>query len=216
MISLKHKCIFIEVPKTGSTSVRNIIGLSPKPHLDIIEYRDIMQHHFPLHFRGYSYINKIYNIVTPSFLKAKIGEELFNSFFKFGFVRNPWSRTVSLYLRNEAIQMKNKFTFEEFVNWIQNSSDTCIHSSTKKNQLDWFTDENGDILVDYIGRFEKINKSWNYIANKLSINHNLPHINSNDFISRRHYTEYYNSTTKDIINKKFITDINYFKYEFES
>ena len=35
MISDQFKCIFIEVPKTGSTSIRSIIGEPPKPHQNI-------------------------------------------------------------------------------------------------------------------------------------------------------------------------------------
>ena len=216
MISLKHKCIFIEVPKTASTSIRQVLGLSPKPHLDIKEYRNILKINSPFQTIGYKYINPLYTMFIPKVIKTKIGEEIFNSFFKFGIVRNPWSRTVSLYLRSEAIQMQNQLTFEEFVDWVQYSSATCIHSSTKKNQLDWFTDENGEIIVDYIGKFETINASWNYITNKLNIKDSLPHINNNNFTLRKHYTEYYKNKTKEIIRKKFLVDINYFKYEFES
>jgi len=216
MISLKHKCIFIEVPKTASTSIRQVLGLSPKPHLDIKEYRNSLKINSPFQTVGYKYINPLYTTFVPKVLKTKIGDSVFNSFFKFGFVRNPWSRTVSLYFRNEALQKKRQLTFEEFVDWIQYSSDTCIHSSIKKYQLDWFTDDNGEIIVDYIGKFETINTCWNYITKKLNIKDSLPHINNNNFISRKHYTEYYNSKTKAIIRNKFLVDINHFKYEFES
>ncbi len=105
MISLKHKCIFIEVPKTGSTSIRKIIGLTSKPPLDIKECRKILKTNFPFQTIGYSYINPLYTRFTPNRIKTKIGDKIFNSFFKFGIVRNPWSRTVSLYLRRDGIQM---------------------------------------------------------------------------------------------------------------
>ena len=35
MISDEFQCIFVEVPKTGSPSVRAIIGEPPKPHQNI-------------------------------------------------------------------------------------------------------------------------------------------------------------------------------------
>lgn len=169
MISLKHKCIFIEVPKTGSTSIRNVIGISRKPHLDIKEYRDILKMNFPFETMGYKYVNALYCTITLNLLKSKIGDKIFTSFFKFGIVRNPWSRAVSLYLRNEAIQMKNKLTFEGFVGWIQNSSDICIHSSTKKNQLGLLM----EIIVDYIGKFEEITKAWNYFNDTKQLQNNV-------------------------------------------
>lgn len=107
-------------------------------------------------------------------------------------------------------------TFEDFVDWIQNSNDTCIHPSHKKNQLNWFIDENGEIIVDHIGKFETIIKTWSHITDKLFIKDSLPHINNNNFSFRKHYTEYYEDKTKEIIRKKFIINIKHFEYEFES
>ena len=85
MISDKLKCIFVEVPKTGSTSIRNIIGHPEKPHLNICQ------------------------------IAHEIQKEKFYAYFKFGFVRNPWDRAVSLYERREGLQMKSKMTFDEFI-----------------------------------------------------------------------------------------------------
>ena len=67
MINHDLKCIFVEVPKTGTTSISSIIGKPAKPHLTIVE---------------------IQNQVT----KQQIDE-----YFKFAFVRNPWDRALSLY-----------------------------------------------------------------------------------------------------------------------
>ena len=47
MRSHQHKCIFkVEVPKTGSTSVRAILGKAWKPHLNLWQIRDHMENYW--------------------------------------------------------------------------------------------------------------------------------------------------------------------------
>ncbi len=185
MISDKYKCIFVEVPKTGSTSIRHVIGHPKKPHLNICQ------------------------------IAYKVTKDKFYEYFKFGFVRNPWDRAVSLYERREGLQMKSKMSFEEFVQWMKFSSCTCLHPLPHRYQLDWFVNPHGDVIVDFIGRFESLESDWRKISLKLGITSELPHVNYNPQ-KNRHYTEYYNDKTKTIIRNRFAVDIEYFGYEFGS
>ena len=151
-------------------------------------------------------------LALPRERRIEIGRRQFNSYFKFGFVRNPWDRVVSLYERTEAQQMKDQMSFTEFVEWIQYSSSTCIHSSPHRYQLDWFVDPDGKVLADFIGRFERLEEDWAFVAGKLGVIETLPHWKQS--ARTRHYTEYYSARTKEIIAAKFKVDIEQFGYEF--
>ena len=107
---------------------------------------------------------------------------------------------------------ETKMTFDEFVDWIQYSSATCVHSSPHRYQLDWFVDPNGNVLADFIGKFERLDEDWAFVAKKLGVSENLPHQRANP--RTRHYTEYYTPRTRDIIANKFKVDIERFDYEF--
>ena len=213
MISHKHKCIFVEIPKTGSTSIRTVVGSPPKAHLNICQIRYNMQHYWT---RYGSIKNKLLSslyLLLPENKRIETGEEEFRSYFKFGFVRNPWDRVVSLYFRTDGLQMKDKMTFDEFVDWIKYSSSTCIHPVPHTNQLDWLVDPHGNVLVDFIGKFENIQKDWELIASEYGLPMELPHNNKN--LNERHfYTEYYSNRTKEIIENKFRVDIEFFDYTF--
>ncbi len=102
--------------------------------------------------------------------------------------------------------------FEEFIDWIQYSSATCVHSSPHRYQLDWFVDPNGNLLADFIGKFERLDEDWAFVAQKLGITENLPHRRANP--RARHYTEYYTPRTRDIIATRFKVDIDRFGYDF--
>lgn len=108
--------------------------------------------------------------------------------------------------------MKNKMTFAQFCDWIKFSSATCIHPLPHRYQLDWYLDQNGNVIVDFIGRFEKIKEDWDVVSKRLNIDKALPFLNSN--LARRHYSDYYNKKTRDIIMNRFAVDVEYFGYEF--
>jgi Sulfotransferase family len=212
MISHRYKCIFVEIPKTGSSSIRALIGKSPKPHLDLSEIRKLLETGWtPLDTASHRFLEYLY-LFRSRKGRIRIGRKQFAEYFKFGFVRNPWDRVVSLYERTEPLRMKDKLSFEQFVDWIQFASSTCIHSSPHRYQLDWFVDGSGNVLADFIGRFERLETDWGTIAQRLGITETLPHKRENP--RARHYTEYYNDKTREIIASKFKIDIDYFGYEF--
>ena len=151
-------------------------------------------------------------LLVPEQRRRETGRQQFESYFKFGFVRNPWDRVVSLYERTEALQLRNEMSFEQFVDWIQYSSATCVHSAPHRYQLDWFVDPNRNLLADFIGKFERLDEDWAFVAQKLGLEEKLPHQRANP--RARHYTEYYTPRTRDIIAGKFKVDIERFDYEF--
>ena len=183
MISDRLKCIFVEVPKTGSTSIRAIVGHPPKPHLNIWQ------------------------------IFGSIPQETFRSYFKFGFVRNPWDRAVSLYERKEGLQLRSQMSFEEFVDWMRFASSTCIHPVPHRYQLDWFVSPHGEVLVDFIGKFENLFADWGHICERLGIDAPLPRLNANPD-RRRDYTAYYSERSRRIVAERFAVDIEYFGYRF--
>jgi Sulfotransferase family len=151
-------------------------------------------------------------LTLPRHLRIEIGRKQFETYFKFGFVRNPWDRVVSLYERAEGLQFRNTMSFDEFVDWIQYSSSTCLYPTPHRYQLDWFVDPSGNVLADFIGKFERLDEDWAFVAQKLGIAERLLHRMANP--RARHYTEYYTLRTRDVIANKFRVDIERFGYEF--
>lgn len=216
MISHQHKCIFVEVPRTGSTSVRKIVGKSKTPHLNIWQIRNELRHTWSHDSRFLGRMGSLISLLGSEQKRIDRGDRIFDSYYKFGFVRNPWDRVVSLYLRNKREHIRASMQFNEFVERIEYSSATCYHPVPHRNQLDWFVNPDGEVMVDFIGRFERISEDWATVSRHLGLESSkLPHKNKKTG-GEKHYTEWYTPHTIDCIRRKFSVDIDYFEYDFES
>lgn len=219
-INFEKEVIFIAIPKTGTTTVRTQlkqlgIPLIKSFHLDISQVKDLIYLYMLKENLGTNKTFPIGNILSDQELRQK-AEEIFKSFFKFSAVRNPWARAVSLYHRGEAIRLKNRMTFDEFCDNHKYASDTCSQPTLHKNQLDWLTNNNGQLLTDFVYKVEEYDKAIDVIRDrtngklildKIKLNKNPNSMSSN-------YRKMYNDRTRKLIEKRFEKDIDFFKYTF--
>jgi hypothetical protein len=131
----------------------------------------------------------------------------FNDYFKFAFVRNPWDRVVSWY--NFSMKIKNldkdrNITGKDFLSFILEFQN--IWGNEQQNQYN-FTE-----CCDFIGRFENLQDDFDTICDKIGIpRQQLPHFNKT---IHKHYTEYYDKRTKQIVANIFASDIERFDFKF--
>lgn len=195
MISHTKKFIFVHINKTGGTSVgKNInkyCSFSPHKH-------EMMFRKMPNNFVNKSNSN-LYN-------RCRFPIEYY---FKFTFVRNPWDRIVSNYSYAKEKWNPSCTDFKDYLtNYLPKYKRKMIHL----NQYDWISDFKNNIRVDFIGRFEKLQEDFDKVCEIIKIpQQQLPYINKSN---RKHYTEYYDEETKQIVAKKYAKDIEYFGYTF--
>lgn len=142
------------------------------------------------------------------------------SYFKAAFVRNPWDRLVSWWtmIRTQE-HYTNRFweylrqarSFEEFLDRTEVIEDHDGSKSIRFDQLDYLTDERGELLVDFIGRYENLNADAAALFQRLGVAATLPHINRSDHLP---YSAYYTERTRDLVAERHRRDIDYFRYDF--
>jgi len=76
---------------------------------------------------------------------------------------------------------------------------------------------NNQIAVDFVGRYETLNKDFQYICKKLNIpfEGDLPKLRNQSRKVKKHYSEYYDDECKLIVEEHFSKEISYFNYTIE-
>jgi hypothetical protein len=147
-----------------------------------------------------------------------IGQDEFDSAFKFAAVRNPWDKVLSHYKyrvkTNQTSLGTNKIPFKDWVKQTYGAEKNPYYYDQPKmfqQQIEWLKNNEDKIQIDDVMTFEALNEEFARISSKLKISATLPHLNSTDKVD---YRTFYDDETRQIVEKWFADDIAYFGYEF--
>ncbi len=194
----KYNCIFIHIPKAAGTSIERVVFESDGWLSGHVSANDYVRYD-----------------------RAK-----FEGYFSFAFVRNPFDRMVSAfhYLKagggNEKDSkwardnLSDYESFEEFILALRDED-------TRERILKWVhfvpqykfvCDESKNVLVNFIGRVENIERDFLFIKKQLGFERDLIHTNTsrhNDF------SHYYNSESYSIVAEIYRDDFILFDYDLD-
>jgi hypothetical protein len=213
LINKQHPFLFVHIQRTGGSSIRKIL-MNALPETEFFGSHDHALH-----------------------AKNHLNSE-WSDYYKIAFVRNPWERILSWYAMISQSQQgeisewyqgvlgdktdnklwqyvfNNSKNFEEFLfNCTEEIDDIDGKKSFSYNQLDYISDEQGHIMVDFIGRYENYQQDVQRLCQKLGIEKiEIPRVWSS---KHNHYSEYYTEKTAELVAKRFAKDIDFFGYQFE-
>jgi hypothetical protein len=202
IISHKHKYLFVELPRTGTTAI----------HDELIK-----------HYDGEEILNK--HSTYRDFLKIATEEE--KKYFVFSCIRNPMDRIVSLYLKlkNPAGQFKNPhyrksksisaLIFNRRLNYIHKYNPPFSEYFKKFYKMpydDWSSLDHH--RFNFLLRFENLNDDFKALLKKIGLEEvrELPIVNKTNFKNK--YLEYFTPDTYKRACKVFGPFMSKFGYEF--
>lgn len=130
--------------------------------------------------------------------------------FKFCFVRNPFSRMVSYWRWHEGNREKAGKAprgFKDFL-WHLTQDDNLIADAFEMYSID------GQLSVDYVGRFENLLEDMRQICNAINIPFNenaFPHAKRGRSLT---YRDFYGVEERQIVEKLSQREIDAFRYVF--
>jgi hypothetical protein len=157
--------------------------------------------------------------------RAEMGPEAFERAFSFAFVRNPWDKVVSHYhyrRRTGRIYKRSydgsgrgdpEIGFRDWVERAYGAHDPMYynHPQPFMAQTLWINDEEDRCLVSFVGRFERLADDFQQVCRELGVKASLPHVKPSP---HAHYRELYDDATRDIVARRFASDIDTFGYTF--
>ncbi len=205
MISHKHKCIFVHIPKCGGSSLEYLLESN--------------QFSFPRHpHRHLSLEGFKLNLQHGSLREQIKYYDIRDHYFSFTFVRNPWARICSYFFHLQKWcdgEMRAGTSFNDFVIdlLLSNGNYKTMSPNLQRKYfispcVDWAAE------IDFIGKIENFQEDFNTVCDEIGLaRQQLPHTNET---KHKHYSEYYNDEAREIVAEKYAEDISRFEYKFNN
>ncbi len=231
IISHKHKFIFMKTRKTAGTSIQTALT-------DICGPDDIISSDIDTVGRNedkscwdghpHPHLWDVRNLV---------GEEIFNSYFKFAFIRNPFDVTVSRFFWNikGKGQKGYELTKDGFNKWVDEYTSQFIfhkaeyfpinlvypflysHNFVNPNTFERIGPDIRQLAfdVDFVGRFENLVDDFDYVCNKLGLGKiGLPQ-KKTGMRDKRDFREMYTDESMKKVENVFAEDLLTLGYSFQ-
>jgi chondroitin 4-sulfotransferase 11 len=143
---------------------------------------------------------------------SRLKEKNVKGYFTFSFVRNSFAKMLSHYTFFIKRNLDHRGSFSKFVKYYCSSERTGWQRNDFLPQFDYLSLDGETCDIDFVGKTENLQQDFNVVCDKIGIpQQQLPHKNKS---KHKHYTEYYDDETREIVAEKYAKDIEYFNYEF--
>ena len=187
----ESKTIFVHIPKTAGISIIKAIygDVSKEGHRSIYFYK-------------------------------KLFDKDFEDFFTFSFIRNPYERLYSSYkfLQNGGMNQHDKSAFQKYLSHYSDFEDFVLNGLNSEiifeiihfiPQSEFICNNDGKIIVDFIGRFENLNEDFKKLSDKINKEIVLEHHNKNNKVN---FSKIYTEDMKLKVYNIYKKDFEIFKY----
>jgi hypothetical protein len=190
----RHRCIFVHVPKTAGISViHSLFGAYIGGHRTAAEYRRIYRSDF-------------------------------DRFLTFAFVRDPWSRLSSAFRflkRGGVNELDTAWaaehlapyeTLDQFVlGWL---TDEAVRAGSPhfRPQGHFLCDRRGRVLIDFVGRFERLEEDFSTVCRRLGLERELGSQNRGVPADQE---EELSTEAREIVRRVYEADFRLFDYPLD-
>jgi hypothetical protein len=229
IVSHKYKFIFIKTHKTAGSSMEMALGPLCGPDDIVTPMESNVDSGIPRNYHekrllarayaGSRWVRKCINRHSPSIgkwyyehmpasrVRELVGEDIWNSYHKFCFERNPWEKVVSYYNWKKFGQRK---PMPDFKTWVMKKthrlpSDASLYFDSETCMM--------DEVLEYSGFISKFTDLCQRLG--IPFNGDMPREKTNITKEKVIYQDYYDQETREMVASKFEREISLMRYEFD-
>lgn len=211
IISNSRRFIFVHIPKTAGTSITHSLSkLTTWCDVELggTKYGDEIEVPYRRRFRLHKHSG-------ADAIASVVGEEVWNDYFTFAFVRNPFDRLVSAYHfyrqwpHRSVDEVREMGSFKEFVfsSFLEKDRQAATRPTGLQSTL---LTRRGEIAVKKMLRYESLVEDFRDVSAVLGADDiRLPKTNAS---KRGHYADYYDEETALAVRQMFREDFDRLGY----
>lgn len=203
---MKPDILFVWIPKNAGSSIEWSLGLRRFPEqIDLREFKNegrVTFCHMPIDM-----------LVSGGY----VTQEFVDGAFKFCFIRNPYDRAVSLFEYSKAVGVIGEhMPFKRVLKRIREKGIASPGLYRSRGLSQWNPQSRfmGDVIFDFIGRFERLVEDFIDLCLILNIGpRDLAHRNETER-NYKSYHKYYDWETRTLVEEIYCEDLIRFDYKF--
>jgi hypothetical protein len=204
IISHQHRFIFFAVPKTATHSIREALRLNIGPE-DWEQQMLTGKQTLPIE----ALARLGHGHISVQQLMPHLSAEVFESYYKFGIVRNPYDRFVS------ACFFLNRENPSFSARALENMKELIRRPRFRQRLLilpQWqqLCDASATLRMDGLGRYEDLQDSYNDICRKIGISQTDLSVRNSS--SHEGFGQYYDEALSALVRQYYKEDFELFEY----
>lgn len=207
IISHKHRFIFFAVPKTATHAIRTALRSCLDPN-DWEQQILFGRQSLPIP----AIARLQHGHVSARQLQPHVSTDIWESYFKFGFVRNPFDRFVSIcffLMRNDPdFAASPVSSMKRLI-----SKDSFQRRILVRPQSELLVDESGQTVMDVVGRYENLQQSFDTICDAIDIPRT--DLTTRNPSQHKSFVEYFDDELTETIGRFYAQDFKDYCYDRE-
>ena len=218
LVSFQKKFIYTKTTKTAGTSVEVFFepDCLPPDGYEQVHFRgETITDYGVVGFRGLNMPADTvwYNHMPAARIRVYLGSDVWDEYFKFCVIRNPFDKLISMYFfqmgkENKECVMDGDFSLLrcDFLDWLKGRR---FGDDRDKYLID------GSVCVDYFIRYERLLEDLAEVCERLEIERDvaeLERFKSQSRLTKKHFSEFYDAEAERIVADAHAFELAHFGY----